>query len=275
MHLQRSRTNEEPRSAKLLLLIVITQNVADILAKETLNAFAKFLYAIHVALVHLPPNPGPRLKRWNLPINLEIPRNIRNQILDHRKRLHRKDVDGLIKRKRVHPSLASEPRTAVDLSRARATLSRLAIPPHSKIRSLMCLNPMQRIKHHHTRNERHTIVGRRSTILVASEDPQRYLCERALSHRQPPLLRSTIICQQLFQIVRHLKDRRFGETHHASLLDHDIMLLSPGIVQTGEINAAMRSPALATSKRTPRHCFRNSQHALQVPHQMPARIEES
>src|ERR1700692_2394666 len=37
MHLKRSRAYEEARSAKLLLLAVIAQNVADILAEKTLD----------------------------------------------------------------------------------------------------------------------------------------------------------------------------------------------------------------------------------------------
>jgi hypothetical protein len=36
----------------------------------------------------------------------------------------------------------------------------------------------------------------------------------------------------LIQIVGHLKDAGFNEADRASPLDHDIILLSPGIVQT-------------------------------------------
>jgi hypothetical protein len=115
MHFERSRTHEEPRSPKLLLLTVLAQNVADILAKEALDALAKFLNAIHIALVHLPRDAGPWLKRGNLLIDFEIPGDISDQILNHRESLHGKDGDGLIKRERVHARFACEPRPAIDL----------------------------------------------------------------------------------------------------------------------------------------------------------------
>jgi hypothetical protein len=43
---------------------------------------------------------------------------------------------------------------------------------------------------------------------------------------------SNILCEELFQIVRHLKDTGFQRGHRACLLDHDIMLLSLSVVQT-------------------------------------------
>ncbi len=96
MHLQRGGAHEKPWPAKLFLLAVITQDVADVLAKETLNALAKFLYAIHVSLVHLPFDVSSRTKRRNLLIDSEIPGDVSYQILDYREGLHGKDRDGLI-----------------------------------------------------------------------------------------------------------------------------------------------------------------------------------
>src|SRR5580704_16922518 len=118
MHLQRSGAYEEPRPTKLLFLVVVTQDVADILAKEALNAFAKLLHAIHVPLVHLPLDTRARLEWRNLLIDSEVPGDISHQILDHREGLHRKDGDGLIKRKSVHARLAGEPWSAINLGRA-------------------------------------------------------------------------------------------------------------------------------------------------------------
>src|SRR5271168_118330 len=116
MHLKRSRTYEEPRATKLLLLAVVSQDVADILAEEALDALAKFLYAIYVPLVHLPLDARARLEGRDLPIDFEIPGNVRDQVLDHRERFHGEDGDWLIKRESVHARFASEPRTAIDLS---------------------------------------------------------------------------------------------------------------------------------------------------------------
>jgi hypothetical protein len=43
---------------------------------------------------------------------------------------------------------------------------------------------------------------------------------------------SNILCEELIQIVRHLKDTGFLRGHRACFLDHDIMLLSLSVVQT-------------------------------------------
>jgi hypothetical protein len=43
---------------------------------------------------------------------------------------------------------------------------------------------------------------------------------------------SNILCEELIQIVRHLKDTGFKRGRRACLLDHDIMLLSLSVVQT-------------------------------------------
>ena len=118
MHLKRSGAYEEPWAAKLLLLAVVTQDVADILAKEALNALAKLLYAIHIPLVHLPLDARARLEGRNLPIDFEVPGDVGDQILDHREGLHGEDGDGLIERKSVHACFASEPRPAIHLGRA-------------------------------------------------------------------------------------------------------------------------------------------------------------
>src|SRR5271170_1907926 len=274
MHFKRGSTYKEPRAGKLFLFAMVSQDMADVLAKETLNAFAKFLYAIHIALVHFPLDSGARLERRNFLIYFEVPGDVGDQILDHREGLHGEDGDGFIKRKRVHTGLAGEPWPAIHLGRARTALSGLAVPAHGQVGCLVRLDRMQCIEHHHARDKRYTIVDGRSTFFVAPEDPQRRICERALSHGQPPLLSSTIFCQQLLQIVRHLKERGFDEGHRASFLDHDIMLLSPGIVQTGVVNAAMGTTALTACKRAAGHRFGDSQHAMQVPRKVPSGVEE-
>jgi hypothetical protein len=40
-----------------------------------------------------------------------------------------------------------------------------------------------------------------------------------------------ILCGELIQIVRHLKETSFQRDRRACFLDHDIMLLSLGVVQ--------------------------------------------
>src|SRR5271170_4127015 len=96
VHIKRSGTHEEARSAEGLLFVVIAQDVADILTEETLDALAKFLYTVDIALVHLPFNAGPRLKGRNLPIHGEVPGDVGHQILNDWECLHGEDSDGLI-----------------------------------------------------------------------------------------------------------------------------------------------------------------------------------
>ena len=43
-----------PRTDELLVLVMLAQNVANVLAQETFDALAKFLHAIHVRLLHAP-----------------------------------------------------------------------------------------------------------------------------------------------------------------------------------------------------------------------------
>src|SRR5262245_50294259 len=63
VHFQPGHAHEEARSAKLVLLLVIAQYVTNVLAEKALNAFAKFLHAIDLALIHLPFNVRLRRKR--------------------------------------------------------------------------------------------------------------------------------------------------------------------------------------------------------------------
>src|SRR5260370_6967344 len=117
MHLKRSRTDEEARSAKLLLFAVLAQNMADVLAEKALNALAKLLHAVHVALVHLPLDSRPWLEWRDLSIHFEVPGDVSHQILDDGECFHRKDGHGPIHRKGAHPPLAGQPPTPLHLPR--------------------------------------------------------------------------------------------------------------------------------------------------------------
>src|SRR5436190_8431338 len=56
MHLQRGNMNQKPWSDESLVHLVVPQDMADVLTKETFDAFTKFLYTIDVLLLH---SPGP------------------------------------------------------------------------------------------------------------------------------------------------------------------------------------------------------------------------
>src|SRR5258705_1776392 len=106
MHFQSGNANEEARPTKLFLLFVISQNMTDVLAKETLDALAKLLHAVHVALIHLPFDIRTRTERWDLSVDTVIPRYICHQVSDDRKTLHRLDNDWFTKGQGIQASLA-------------------------------------------------------------------------------------------------------------------------------------------------------------------------
>ena len=54
VHLERGRVDEEARADELLVLAVIAQHVADVLAQEALDALAVLLDAVDVLLRHPP-----------------------------------------------------------------------------------------------------------------------------------------------------------------------------------------------------------------------------
>src|SRR5690242_19806710 len=103
MHLERGRVNQKTRTDKAIMHAMIAEDVADILAKETFDAFAKFLDAIDVALLHPPGAVGSvgwaRFERLDPFFDRVIPRDIGNQILQPREGFHRLDRDRAIERK--------------------------------------------------------------------------------------------------------------------------------------------------------------------------------
>ena len=61
VHLEVGRVDEEPRADELLVLVVIAQHVADVLAQEALDALPELLDAVDVALRH-PPRAVRRIR---------------------------------------------------------------------------------------------------------------------------------------------------------------------------------------------------------------------
>src|SRR5688572_16058770 len=132
MHLQSGDAHEESWSAELLLFVVIAQDMANILAKKTLDALAEFLHPVDVALVHLPFHVGTRGEGRNLAVDFVIPRDIRDQIFNYRERLHRLHGDRLIQGQRIHSRLAGQPWVAVYFRRAGTALAGFAVPAYGQ-----------------------------------------------------------------------------------------------------------------------------------------------
>src|SRR6516162_2469978 len=65
VHLQGGDVDEKSRTDELVVLLVIAQDMAHVLAQETLNALAKLLHAIDVGLAH-PPGPVGSVGRARL-----------------------------------------------------------------------------------------------------------------------------------------------------------------------------------------------------------------
>ena len=54
MHFERRGVDQKARADELLVLVMLAQNVAHVLAQEALDALAEFLHAVHVHLLHAP-----------------------------------------------------------------------------------------------------------------------------------------------------------------------------------------------------------------------------
>src|ERR1700730_4904679 len=170
MHFQSRYTNEETRPSKVFELIVIAQDVADVLAKKALDALAELLHAIDVVLIDLPIRAGTRTERRDLLIYLIVPRNIGDEILQDRERLHGEDFDRLIQWQRVPPGLTHQPRAAIHFGRARAALRGFAIPAHCQIGREVSLNIVDGVEHNHSRGHGNAILLGFPALTVSSED---------------------------------------------------------------------------------------------------------
>ena len=86
VHLQLRDVDEEPRADELVVLVVVAQDVAHVLAQEALDALAELLHAVGVLLLHPPGAVGvvrlPRLERLDLLLHLVVPRHVGDEVLD-------------------------------------------------------------------------------------------------------------------------------------------------------------------------------------------------
>ena len=145
--------NQKARADEFVVLLVIAQDVADILAKKTLDAFPEFLHAIDVVLRHPPgaigASGGARLEFLDLFLHPKIPRNIGDQILHERERLHRLDRDRLVERQIAQPRHAHQLRHAVDFRGTGAAFARFAVPAAGQVVRLLRLDVVNGIEHDH------------------------------------------------------------------------------------------------------------------------------
>src|SRR3954447_20330604 len=92
MHFKRRGVNEEPRADELVVLAVLTQDVAHVLTEKTFDALAKLLYAFDIGLLHTP-SAVRRVGRARLEfpdrlLDFEVPGNVRDEIPDYGEGVH-------------------------------------------------------------------------------------------------------------------------------------------------------------------------------------------
>ena len=82
VHLQRCGVHQEARPDEFIFLVVITDDVADILAQEAFDALAELLHAVDVLLEHGPGSVGvvrlARLEWLDGLLDAEVPADIRD-----------------------------------------------------------------------------------------------------------------------------------------------------------------------------------------------------
>ena len=90
VHIEVSQLDHLARAVEDVLAVMVAQDVAHVLAQETLDALAELLYAVHVYLLH-DERPGgicSRCERRDPGRHPVVPRNVRHQVFDERESLY-------------------------------------------------------------------------------------------------------------------------------------------------------------------------------------------
>src|SRR5689334_16588535 len=176
VHVQLGVPEEEAGSGEgRLVLLVVTDDVAGVLAQEALDALAELLAALDVDLGH--PTLAVGIARAEIRVGqllglLVVERDVRDQVPDHREGAHRGDGDGLVLLEVREPAHAHQPRLAVDLGAARAALAGLAVPTHGEVAGLGALHAVDRVQDHLALGDLDRVVLDLTAGLVAAPDPQ-------------------------------------------------------------------------------------------------------
>src|SRR5271167_2838763 len=92
MHFERRGMDEQARPDELVVLMVLAQNVAHILAEKTLDALAELLYPFDISLLHAPGSVGrvgsARLEFSDCQFGAEVPRDVCDQVTDDGEGVH-------------------------------------------------------------------------------------------------------------------------------------------------------------------------------------------
>src|SRR5467141_4977346 len=153
VHVEAGELDEEawPRE-RALVLLVIADDVADVLAQEALDALVELLDAIDILLHHPVRAVGLRrleAQRRHLLGLLVVVGDVGDEVADGREAADRRHRDRLALLEEIHPRHAHEARLAVDLGAARAALAGLAVPAHREVGGLRGLDAVDDVEDHH------------------------------------------------------------------------------------------------------------------------------
>jgi hypothetical protein len=166
--------NQESRTDKSVVHLVIAQDVANILAKKTFDTFPKLLHPIDVGLLHSPRAISrvrrTRLERFDFLFYSKIPGDIGDQILKQRERFNRLNRYRPIERQIAQAGHAHQFWQPVYFRRARTALARFAVPSTGQIVRLGSLNLMDGVQHHHTFGTFGRVILKSARVSITAPD---------------------------------------------------------------------------------------------------------
>jgi hypothetical protein len=164
---------------------MITQYMANILTQKALNALAKFLASLNIAL----PKRKLRLvffgisgKGFDALVLLKIPSKIGDQILNDGKGLEWLNGYFFPFLKLIHAGHTRQARHAINFHAAGTALSRLAIPAHRQIPRLPRLNAVNGVENHHARTQIDSKMFELTSVLVPAPNPESSLAHFPFSN---------------------------------------------------------------------------------------------
>ena len=172
--------DEEPGAGEdRLVLLVVTDHVAGVLAQEALDALAELLAALDVDLLH-PVVAGlegrRRRERRDLARLLVVERDVGDEVADDREGAQRRDGDRLALVEGAHARHAHQARSTVDLGAARSALAGLAVPADGEVRRLGGLEPVDDVEDDLALVDLDVEVVQLAVVVGSAPDPETVRC---------------------------------------------------------------------------------------------------
>src|SRR6478735_3627024 len=185
VHVELGRPDEEAGSGeRLLVALVVTHDVAGVLAEEALDALAELLRPLDVDLLHpvLARRQVRRGEGRDLAGLRVVERHVGDEVADHREGAERRDRDRLGLAEGRHAGHAQQPWHAVDLGAARTALAGLAVPAHCEVARLGGLEAVDDVEHDLALVDLDGVVDELAAARVAAPDPE----PRVVAHDSLP-----------------------------------------------------------------------------------------